>query len=194
MGPGPKGKAGIEIDRHLTPGGRLLPLPLRNDIKPLPHSQGLIILLPAGGPVVLPKGSGGIGGVDPPHPLLPLGLSGGVVRDIKLYPADPLHRLQQVVVHIVPILAVLLQKGAEIGLILQDQAGDSIHGELGRQSIQLFGSGVYRDLKPFLVHLSAPFPGRTQPQCLGRCGNRSRDRCGYRPPPGPAPPPSAAHQ
>ena len=73
--PVPKVRAGVQIEGHPALGHRLVLLPLRDHVEPLPDGQRLIVLLPAVCPVVPPdRGGGGVLTVQPlgvPGQLLP---------------------------------------------------------------------------------------------------------------------------
>ena len=83
---------------------------------------------------------------------VPIGKTVGVVGDVELYPGDPLHLLQQGVVHVVPVLAVFLQEGPELLLFLHRQAGDAVGDEFGAEAIQLLCLGIQNDFQPHAVH------------------------------------------
>lgn len=143
VGPGAEGEAGV----HQQPGGPVgdgggVPLPFGHDVEPFPDGQGAVVLLPAVGPVVLPEGDGGVGQVNAGQVGLQLGLAVGVVGDVELHPGDPLHLVQQGLVHIVPVLAVLLQEGPELLLFLHRQAGDAVGDEFGAEVVQVLCLGI----------------------------------------------------
>ena len=75
----------------------------------------------------------------------------GVVGDVELHPADALHAGQQAVVHVVPVLAVLLQEGLEVLLVLDGQPGDPVAGKPGAEGVQLRLGGVQGHFQPLHV-------------------------------------------
>ena len=156
MATGAEDEAGVQVEGGASRRDRLPLLPLGHDVEPLPHGHGLVVFLPASGPVLLSKPGGSIGGVDARHPSLQLLFPIRVVGDVELDPRRPLHALQELVVHIVPVLPVLFQKGLEVLLVLDDQACGPVHGEAGGQGLQFGLGGLYRHLQPDRVHQRVP--------------------------------------
>ena len=108
VGPRPEGEPRVQIEGDPSLGDRLLPLPLGDHIEAFSDGQRFIVLLPAVRPVVVHQGSGGVLTLQAPGVPLQLGPAVRIVGDIELHPGDPPHPVQQLLVHIVPILAVLL--------------------------------------------------------------------------------------
>ena len=108
VGAGAEGEAGVQIQGAAALGHGLVPLPLGHHIQSVPDCQGLVIFLPAIGPVVVAQGGDGVLKAQTVGVPLQLGVSVGIVGDIELHPGDPPHPVQQLLVHIVPVLAVLL--------------------------------------------------------------------------------------
>jgi len=163
---GAEGEAGIQIEGGAAGGHGGLALPVGDDVELFSHRDGLVILLPAGGPVVFLKGLGGVGGVDAGEPGVPLAIAVGVVGDVEGHLAQALHAVFQVAVHVVPILPVFRQEAAEVGLILDLQAGGAVHGELGAEGVQVRGGGGDVDGQPGPVRHYRSFPRKkraTQP-------------------------------
>ena len=106
--PGAEGQAGVQIERGPPWGDRLRPHPLRDHVEPGADLHGLVVLLPAVGPVVFRQGHGGV------LPAKALGVPGQkrlavrVVGNVEFHPAHAPHPLQKLLVHIVPVLPVLL--------------------------------------------------------------------------------------
>ena len=86
-----------------------------------------------------------------------------VVGEVKGHPAQALFLLQQIVVHIVPVLVVIFQKILEIRLIVDDQPGDALALQPGAEIVQLPGAGVDMYLDP--VHRWVPT--KKMPMVLG---------------------------
>ena len=128
MGTGAEGEAGVEVEGDPSRRDGLIPHPLGHHIEPGTDFQWFIVFLPAVGPVVFSQGDGGILLIQAPGELFQLFAAVFVVGDVELYPCDPLHSVQQFLVHIVPILPVLLQKMEKILFILNDQAVHSCGG------------------------------------------------------------------
>ena len=157
MATGAEDEAGVQVEGGAPRRDRLPLLPLGHDVEPLPHGHGLVVFLPASGPVLLSKPGGSIGGVDARHPSLQLLFPIRVVGDVELDPRRPLHALQELVVHIVPVLPVLFQELEEFPLILDDQPGHACGGQLGGHLVQAVRGGVDGHFQPFdLVHGDAP--------------------------------------
>ena len=125
VGTGAEGEPGIEIERHPAVGDRILLLPLGDNIQPLTDGERLVVLLPAVGPVVVAERSHRVLAVQTMGVLGQLSTAVSVVGDVELDPGNSLHAVQQLLVHIVPVLPVLLQKLLELRLVLNDQSGHS---------------------------------------------------------------------
>ena len=145
MTAGAEGQSRIQHQLHPAVIAGLLPL--GHYQQPLPDLHGLVELLP----VVLPVGVGHVVdgqqqrtavrtglfqvGHGDAHPcddvqrrLIPLQIEGDAA-DARLFP-------QQLLVHIVPVLPVVLQKVLEIVLIIDDDAGDALLLQQLRHRVQ----------------------------------------------------------
>ncbi len=147
MAAGPEGEAGVEAQQALfTPQGDRFPL--REDEQGFAHLDGFIVRLP----VVLPirvvydhrfgLDAEGFGhGGDQ-------GLSRFVVRSVELHTGDPRITLFQFFVHVVPVLAVLLQKAFKIGLVLDDEAFRAQLRQPVAEGVDLLACGFKRGFYP----------------------------------------------
>ena len=155
---GTEGETGIEVEGHPAVGHGIVLFPLGHHIQPLPDGERLVVLLPAVGPVVVIERSHRILTVQSMGVLGQLSTAVSVVGDVELDPGDSLHAVQQLLVHIVPVLPVLLQKLLELRLVLNDQSGHTGGGELSRHLVQPIGGGVDGDLQPLCIcHVFLPF-------------------------------------
>ena len=153
VGAGAEGEAGVQVQGHPAVGDGLALHPLGDDVHPLTHRDGLIILLPGGGPVLLPQGDGlGLVLLQAPEGGSHLGLALFIVRDIELYPAGPLHVAGQILVYIVPVLAVLLQKAEKFALFLHHQPGHAVIGEGVAHPVHVLGGDGEGHFQPALAH------------------------------------------
>ena len=148
---GAEGQPRVQAQLHPVPGLGLLPV--RDHDQPLPDLHGLI----EGLPVVLPvrvldavhgHDKGGVirmGLFQLRHGHAHRGHLGEALIALLGVEGDPAlagHGAVQLLVHVVPVLLVLLQKLAEVVLILDDQAVDAQGAEHGFHRLQAGGGGV----------------------------------------------------
>ena len=151
---GAEGEAGVQPEdeplRSLRDG-----LPAREDEQPFAYLNGLVILLPALGPVLVRDGAA-------------LGLKAGAVREggelraalrrvlnVELHSGDAAVARFQLLVHVVPILPVLLQKTAEVRLVLYDETLGAEGGEPFAERVYVLGHCCGRRLLS-IAYVSAP--------------------------------------
>ena len=191
---GAEGQTGVQHQLHpsMIPLGLL---PLGDYQQPLPDLHGLVEFLPVVFPVrvrhvVDGQPQGGVvrvrlfqlrhgdthlrDGVQ--RRLVPLQIEGDAA-DAGLLP-------QQLLVHIVPVLLIMLQKVLEVRLVVDDDAGDALLLQQLRHRVQPGRRGIDLQLQPFHVcslricdGVSAWCLRRTDPWCWGRYGCRSPGRC-----------------
>ena len=170
MAAGAEGEARVQHQRHPALGKEPLDLfillePLGNHQQPLSDLHGLIILLP----VVFPVGVlDGVHGQKKAAAVVPLGLEilqgqahqGHLGKaclsglQIKGNAGAAPHGRLQILVHIVPVLAVVFQKVVEFRLVVNDHAVDAQGGEEGLHRLQSGVGGVDVQFQP--VHNQAP--------------------------------------
>ena len=151
MAAGAEGEAGVQPEdeplRSLRDG-----LPAREDEQPFAYLNGLVILLPALGPVLVRDGAA-------------LGLKAGAVREggelraalrrvlnVELHSGDAAVARFQLLVHVVPILPVLLQKTAEVRLVLYDETLRAEGGEPFAERVYVLGTAAEGGFYPLHMY------------------------------------------
>ena len=146
--PGAEGQAGVQIQRNPLPGIRILPL--GHHQQPISDLNGLVILLPVVLPVLVRQV------VQGHHEAAPvLALSAQVLQgqadlpqlgeaclvrlEVEGHPGQSLHAAGEVLVHVVPILAVVLQKLPELRLVVNHHA---VHIQGGQHGLHRLQAGV----------------------------------------------------
>ena len=177
MASGTKGEPGIHPQGHPPLGVGLLPV--GNHQQPLADFHGLVERLPVVFPVrvlhavhrhqqlaVLRVVFFQLRYGDPGRRRLAEALL--VFLRVEGDPAFPGHGAVQLLVHIVPVLLILLQEAAEIGLVLDDKAVDSQGAEGGLHRLQASGGHINMEGKPFHSRglLSDPRPCGPRPLFL----------------------------
>ena len=161
--------AGAEGEPRIQPQGDTARyaglLPLGNDQQPFADLHGLI----EGLPVVFPVGVGHVlhgqqqrrvlrvllfqrahGDAHVGHGVHAL----GAVLHVERHPAHALFLLEQILVHVVPVFAVVLQKVLKIPLVVDDHAGDALVLQQLRHGLDAPGRGVDAQLQP--IHIAPP--------------------------------------